>query len=70
MPTTGDHAAYMRDYRARNPEKHEEDKRRFKAHRQAEQILRRRHPEEFEAIYRSLIDGALIDGAGAPGGTT
>lgn len=57
-----DRAAYMRAYRAVRPERHEDDKRRVKAHRDAEQILRRRHPEEFEAIYRSLLNAERNDG--------
>lgn len=59
-----DHAAYMRAYRAARPEKHAEDKRRFRAHRQAEQILRRRHPDEFREIFEGLLAGEHIDGTG------
>ena len=55
-------AAYMREYRAHRPEKHAKDKRQFKLHRQAEQILRRRHPDEFRLIYEELLRTAHIDG--------
>ena len=59
-----DQAAYMRAYRAARPEKHAEDKRRFKTYRQAEQVLRRRHPEEFREIFEALMAGEQFDGSG------
>ena len=57
-------AAYMREYRARRPEVHARDKRQYKLHRQAELILRRRHPDEFRLIYGELLRTAQYDGDG------
>jgi hypothetical protein len=50
-----DPVAYRRAYRALRPEVHERDKRQWGFYRKAEIIVRERHKEEFEQIYRSLI---------------
>jgi hypothetical protein len=48
MPSGG--AEYMREYRARNTEPYDRQKRGQKAYRRALVLLRGRHPDEFRQI--------------------